>query len=205
MLLALACAGCKKLEPQATPAQNGPTSPVDATRIVNADQDPSSWLTHGRTYSEQRYSPLDRITTANVKDLKLAWSLDLDTNRGQEATPLVANGVMYSTSAWSKVQAIDPATGKLLWQYDPQVPGERGVMACCDTVNRGVALWNGRVYVGTLDGRLIALDAKSGIEVWSVVTVDQSKPYTITGAPRVIKGKVLIGNGGAEFGVRGYI
>ena len=105
--------------------------------------------------------------------LGLAWYLDLDTNRGQEATPLVVDGVMYSTSAWSKVQAIDPATGKLLWQFDPKVPGERGVKACCDTVNRGVAFWNGRLYVGTLDGRLIALDAKTGTEAWSVVTVDQ--------------------------------
>jgi alcohol dehydrogenase (cytochrome c)/quinohemoprotein ethanol dehydrogenase len=135
----------------------------------------------------------------------LAWSYDLDTTRGQEATPLVIDGVLYSTSNWSKVQALDAASGKLLWQYDPQVPGERGAHACCDTVNRGVAAYKGRVYVGTLDGRLVALDAKTGKVAWSVVTVDQAKPYTITGAPRVIKGKVIIGNGGAEYGVRGYI
>jgi alcohol dehydrogenase (cytochrome c)/quinohemoprotein ethanol dehydrogenase len=199
---ALAClAGCQKKE-AAAPA--GPPV-VDAARLAAADQDPSEWLTHGRTYSEQRYSPLTQITAENVKDLGLAWWLDLDTSRGQEATPLVVDGVMYSTSAWSKVQAIDAATGKLLWQYDPKVPGERGVRACCDTVNRGVAFWKGRVYVGTLDGRLVALDAKTGAEAWSVVTLDQSQSYTITGAPRVVKGKVLIGNGGAEFGVRGYI
>jgi len=178
---------------------------VDATRLVNADQDTDNWLTVGRTYSEQRYSPLSKINTDTVKQLSLAWSLDLDTARGQEATPLVVDGVMYASSAWSKVQAIEPATGKLLWQYDPKVPQERGVMVCCDVVNRGVAFWKGRIYVGTIDGRLIALDAKTGVEVWSVVTVDQSKPYAITGAPRIVKGKVFIGNGGAEFGVRGYL
>ncbi|MGE4338853.1 MAG: PQQ-dependent dehydrogenase, methanol/ethanol family, partial [Pigmentiphaga sp.] len=109
------------------------------------------------------------------------------------------------TSAWSKVQAFDVTTGRLLWQYDPQVPGETGVKACCDVVNRGAAYWDGRIFVGTLDGRLIALDSHTGKALWSVLTVDQSKPYTITGAPRVIHGRVIIGNGGAELGVRGYV
>jgi quinohemoprotein ethanol dehydrogenase len=203
LLLALACSACQKKEPVATasvkPAQ------VDATRIVQADQDPGNWLTHGRTYSEQRFSPLAKIDAGNVKQLGLAWFVDLDTHRGQEATPLIIDGVLYSTSAWSKVQAIDAASGKLLWQYDPKVPGETGVKACCDTVNRGVAAYEGKLFLGTLDGRLVALDAATGNEVWSVVTVDQTQAYTITGAPRVIKGKVIIGNGGAEFGVRGYI
>jgi|CZKU01.1.fsa_nt_gi PQQ-dependent dehydrogenase (methanol/ethanol family) len=190
---------------QAPEAAPTPALEVNAARLVGADHDQDNWLSHGRTYDEQRFSPLTSISTGNVGTLGLAWSLDLDTSRGQEATPLVADGVMYSTSAWSKVQAIDAATGKLLWQYDPKVPGETGVKACCDVVNRGVALWKGRVYVGTLDGRLVALDAKTGKEAWSVVTVDQTKKYTITGAPRIVKGKVLIGNGGAEFGVRGYV
>jgi alcohol dehydrogenase (cytochrome c)/quinohemoprotein ethanol dehydrogenase len=162
-------------------------------------------VTHGGTYAEDRFSPLAQIDASTIKTLGLAWSLDLDTNRGQEATPLIVDGVMYSTSAWSKVQAIDAASGKLLWQYDPFVPGSTGVRACCDVVNRGVAAWKGRLYVGTLDGRLVALDAGTGKPVWSVVTVDQSKSYTVTGAPRIVKDKVLIGNGGAEFGVRGYI
>ena len=203
LLIALACSACQKKEPVAT----APVKPaqVDATRIVQADQDPGNWLTHGRTYSEQRFSPLAKIDAGNVKQLGLAWFVDLDTHRGQEATPLIIDGVLYSTSAWSKVQAIDAASGKLLWQYDPKVPGETGVKACCDTVNRGVAAYEGKLFLGTLDGRLVALDAATGNEVWSVVTVDQTKAYTITGAPRVIKGKVIIGNGGAEFGVRGYI
>ena len=202
LLLALACSACQKHEPVATPVK---PAQVDATRIVQADQDPGNWLTHGRTYSEQRFSPLAKIDASNVKQLGLAWFVDLDTHRGQEATPLIIDGVLYSTSAWSKVQAIDAASGKLLWQYDPKVPGETGVKACCDTVNRGVAAYEGKLFLGTLDGRLVALDAATGNEVWSVVTVDQTKAYTITGAPRVIKGKVIIGNGGAEFGVRGYV
>jgi alcohol dehydrogenase (cytochrome c)/quinohemoprotein ethanol dehydrogenase len=202
--LVLALAACTQApSPVAAPPRR--PADVDATRLRGADADRDNWLTHGRTYDEQRYSPLDQVNATNVGTLGLTWSLDLDTTRGQEATPLVVDGVMYSTSAWSKVQAIDATSGKLLWQYDPQVPGETATKACCDVVNRGVAVWNGRVYVGTLDGRLVAIDAQSGQPVWSVITVDQTKKYTITGAPRIIKGKVLIGNGGAEYGVRGYI
>lgn len=183
----------------------GGTANVDGARIAAADGNPAEWVTHGRTYGEQRFSPLDKVNIANVGRLGLAWSFDLPENRGVEATPLVADGVMYTTSSWSIVRAFDARTGKLLWEFDPKVPRKTGVKACCDSVNRGVALWRGRVYFGALDGRLIALDAKTGKQAWSVVTVDQTKPYTITGAPRVIKGKVLIGNGGAELGVRGYL
>jgi alcohol dehydrogenase (cytochrome c)/quinohemoprotein ethanol dehydrogenase len=199
------CAACQNKAPEPESRSTAQRAPVTVARIVGADSEPSNWLTHGRTYAEQRFSPLAAITRHNVQGLKLAWYLDLDTKRGQEATPLIVDGVMYSTSAWSKVQAVDAASGKLLWQYDPKVPGETGVKACCDTVNRGVAAYDGRVYVGTLDGRLVALDGATGSEIWSVVTVDQSQPYTITGAPRVVKGNVIIGNGGAEFGVRGYV
>jgi quinohemoprotein ethanol dehydrogenase len=180
-------------------------APVNAARLDNADRDGSNWLSYGRTYSEQRYSSLTRISADNAKQLGLAWYADLDTDRGQEATPLVIDGVMYVSTAWSMVKAYDARTGALLWSYDPQVPRQLGVNACCDVVNRGVAAWNGKIYVGTLDGRLVAVDAKSGKPVWSVVTVDQSKPYTITGAPRAFKGKVVIGNSGGEYGVRGYI
>lgn len=178
---------------------------VTSERLLGAASDPGNWLTHGGTYLEQRFSTLDQINAGNVGKLGLAWSYDLDTNRGQEATPLVIDGVMYTTTAWSKVVALDAATGKPLWTFDPKVPGERGFAACCDVVNRGLAAYRGRLYLGTLDGRLIALDAATGKPVWSVVTVDQSKPYTITGAPRIVKGRVVIGNGGAEYGVRGYV
>jgi alcohol dehydrogenase (cytochrome c)/quinohemoprotein ethanol dehydrogenase len=177
---------------------------VDAARIVNADHDPANWLTYGRTYDEQRFSPLSSITADNAKQLGLAWYADLDTNRGQQATPLVIDGVMYVSTAWSMVKAYDAATGKLLWAYDPQVPRELGVKGCCDVVNRGVAAWKGKIYVGTFDGRLVALDAKTGEPAWSVVT-DNDKNLTITGAPRVVKGRVIIGMSGGEYGIRGYI
>jgi PQQ-dependent dehydrogenase (methanol/ethanol family) len=178
---------------------------VDAERIIDADAEPGNWMSNGRTYSEQRYSPLDQINEATVGDLGLAWYLDLDTTRGQQASPLIVDGVMYSTSAWSKVQAIDAASGELLWQYDPQVPLEWDKKACCGVQNRGAAVWKGRVYAGTLDGRLIAIDADSGELAWEVRTTDASFRYSITGAPRIVKDKVIIGNGGAEYGVRGYV
>jgi quinohemoprotein ethanol dehydrogenase len=164
-----------------------------------------NWDQHGGTADEQRFSGLTEITAENVAKLGLAWSFELDTNRGQEATPLMVDGVLYTTTAWSKVVALDAETGKLLWSYDPKVPGDSGFKACCDVINRGVAYSKGRVFVGTLDGRLEALDAKTGKLVWSTLTVDQSHPYTISGAPRVVKGKVIIGNGGADYGVRGYV
>ena len=178
---------------------------VTTQRIVASDNEPQNWLSHGRGYDEKRHSPLKQISVGNVSKLKLAWFQDLDTNRGQEATPIVVDGLMFTTSAWSHVQAFDAVSGRPLWTFDPKVPGATGIKACCDVVNRGVAVWEGKVYVGALDGRLIALDAKTGKALWSTLTVDPTKPYTITGAPRVVKGKVLIGNGGAELGVRGYL
>ncbi|MGD2133144.1 MAG: PQQ-dependent dehydrogenase, methanol/ethanol family [Maricaulaceae bacterium] len=178
---------------------------VDGARIAAADAEPGAWLSHGRTYSEQRFSPLDQINTDNVDELSLSWFFELGTTRGVEATPIVVDGVMYATSAWSIVYALNPLTGELLWEYDPEVPRDWGVYACCDVVNRGVAVWEGKVFVGTIDGRLIGLDAATGDELWSVDTIAATPPYTITGAPRVVNGKVIIGNGGAEYGVRGYV
>jgi quinohemoprotein ethanol dehydrogenase len=195
----------QKLAQEAKERQGIVKAAVDGARIQNADQEPGNWMSYGRTYSEQRFSPLQQISDQNVSQLGLAWHFDLDTHRGQEATPLVIDGVMYFTSAWSKVYALNAATGEKLWSFDPKVDPGWAVNACCDVVNRGVAAWNGKVFVGTLDGRLIALDAASGNQVWQAQTTDPSKRYTITGAPRAIKGKVMIGNGGAEMGVRGYV
>jgi len=174
-------------------------------RIVEANTEPQNWLTTGRTYGEARFSPLTEINDSNAGLLGLVWFYDLDTRRGQESTPLVVDGVLYTTSAWSKIQAFDAVTGELLWQFDPKVPGAHAVKACCDVVNRGAAYWNGKIYVGSIDGRLIAVDAMSGKQVWSTQTTDPRKNYTITGAPRVVKGRIIIGNGGAEYGVRGYV
>jgi quinohemoprotein ethanol dehydrogenase len=191
----------------ATTARSAETGgkPVDGERIANADAEPGNWLSYGRTYSEQRYSPLSRINDKNAQGLGLAWFADLDTNRAQEATPLIVDGVMYVSTAWSLVKAYDARSGELLWAYDPQVHRELGVNACCDVGNRGVAVWNHKIYVGAYDGRLVALDAATGKPVWSTLTVDTSKPYTITQAPRVIHGRVIIGNSGGEYGTRGYI
>ena len=205
LTLCIALAACSPRKQEAVATAPIGAANVDAARIINADSEPGSWMSHGRTYSEQRFSPLDSISKTNVGTLGLGWFADIDTDRGQEATPIVVDGVLYVSTAWSRVKAFDARTGQALWSFDPQVPGEWGVNACCDVVNRGVAVWKGKVFVGTLDGRLVALDSKTGSKLWDVMTIDQSKPYTITGAPRVIKGKVLIGNGGAEFGVRGYI
>src|SRR6202040_2042754 len=179
--------------------------PVDGARIAHADAEPGNWLSYGRTYSEQRYSPLAQINDNNARSLGLAWFADLDTNRAQEATPLIVDGGMYVSTAWSLVKAYDARSGRLLWAYDPQVHRELGLNACCDVGNRGVAAWNHKIFVGAYDGRLIALDAATGTPVWSTLTVDTSKPYTITQAPRVIKGRVIIGNSGGEYGTRGYI
>lgn len=178
---------------------------VDDARLAQAHEDPDQWLMVGGGRDEQHFSRLTQINDSNVAELKPAWSADYDTMRGQEGEPLVVDGVMYISTAWSKVYAFDAATGKQLWMYDPKVPGQSGVRGCCDVVNRGVAFYKGSVYVGTFDGRLVAIDAATGKEAWAVNTVDQSMNYTITGAPRIVKDKVVIGNGGAEYGVRGFV
>lgn len=178
---------------------------VSDERLHNAEQDADNWLSHGRTYREQRFSPLQQINDANVTQLGLAWAFDADTTQGMESTPLVVDGQMIVTGSWSVVYALDAATGALLWKHDPEVPRETSIRYCCGAVNRGAAAWGNQVYVGTLDGRLIALDARSGDRVWEVQTTDPEKNYSITGAPRVVNGKIIIGNGGAEYGVRGYV
>ena len=200
---ALILAGCQQSASQDNPGET--KGAVNRERIIAAGTDGANWLTTGRTYDEQRHSPLNAINRENVGQLGLAWFADLDTSRGQEATPIVIDGNLYTSTAWSMVKAYDGRTGRLLWSYDPQVPRERLQRICCDAVNRGVAAWGDTLFVGTLDGRLIALDRNTGNVLWSVVTVNQSQSYSITGAPRVIDGRVIIGNGGAEFGVRGYV
>jgi quinohemoprotein ethanol dehydrogenase len=178
---------------------------VSDDRLRDAGSEPGSWLSYGRTLEEQRFSPLDAIDESNAALLQRRWVYETGTDRGLEATPLMVDGVLYFTLSWSVVVALDARDGRELWRYDPVVPKAVGRKACCDVVNRGVAVYGGRVFSGTLDGRLIALDADTGELIWEVVTVDQSLPYTITGAPRIVKGRIIIGNGGAEFGVRGYI
>lgn len=183
----------------------GRTTPPSGSAPGGADQDAGNWTMYGRSYDDHRFSPINQINEQTVGKLGLAWSRELGTTRGLEGTPLVENGVIYVTGSWSVVYAFDAKTGEVRWTYDPKVRRSRALFICCDVVNRGVALYKGKVYVGTLDGRLVALDERTGSPVWDVSTVDGSKPYAITGAPRIAKGMVIIGNAGAEMGVRGYI
>lgn len=182
------------------------TSAIDSAAITANTATSKDWPTYGLDYAETRFSKLNQITAENVKGIGLMWTYNLESIRGVEATPLVVDGIMYVSAPWSVVHAVDTRTGKRLWTFDPGVDREKGYRGCCDVVNRGVALYKGKVFVGAYDGRLIALDAATGTKVWDKDTViDRKMSYTITGAPRVFNGKVVIGNGGAEYGVRGYV
>lgn len=167
----------------------------------------TNWLTYGRTHSEQRYSPLDQISTETIDRLGLAWSLDLPDARQLVGTTLAVDGVLYVTSSFSVVTAIDARTQKVLWTYDPEVTKHADkTLRVLWSSSRGVAYWNNKIYIGAGDGRLIAVDAKSGKKVWSSMTVEPGSFYYITGAPRAFNGKVIIGNGGTEMGpARGYV
>jgi quinohemoprotein ethanol dehydrogenase len=188
-----------------SPQAPGPAAQVTAERLLNAANEPSQWLTYNGDYNEQRYSRLNQINTENASQLGLAWYADFPTNLPVEGSPLYIDGVLYQPLPWSKVVAYDARKGTQLWLYDPKVPGEWNINICCGIDTRGLAAWNGKIIVGTLDGRLVAVDAATGKEAWSVNTIDKEWPYSITGAPRVAKGKVFIGNAGADLGVRGYV
>jgi quinohemoprotein ethanol dehydrogenase len=209
MLIALACV--------ATAQQS---QPVDNQALLNAAQDPDEWLMNGRDYSGTRYSPLKQIDASNVSRLGLAWYYDTNSLPGTlESTPIVSNGTLYVTTTWSMVFAVDARTGQEKWRWIPDIghhnfpPGSRGnpdrvrtgPSICCGPGNRGVAIYDGKVYVGTLAGDLVALDAQTGKAVWQVPSAEKNGDYSITGAPLIVKGMVIIGNGGAEFAVRGYV
>ncbi|MEM6572940.1 MAG: PQQ-dependent dehydrogenase, methanol/ethanol family [Pseudomonadota bacterium] len=164
------------------------------------------WTLHGNDPGEKRFSTLDLINRDNVNRLGLAFEVPLQSTRGIEATPIMVDGTLYLTSTWSRVLAVDAVSGAVKWRFDPQVPRSWARRLCCDVVNRGVAVWGDRVIFGTLDGRLISLNRASGEVVWEIDTlIDRNRWYSITGAPRIVKDKVIIGNGGAEYGVRGYV
>ncbi|MFO7325504.1 MAG: PQQ-binding-like beta-propeller repeat protein, partial [Pseudomonadota bacterium] len=199
MLLLAACSG-------------KPPGNVDAQRLLAADDEPGQWLALGRTWRAERFSPLARIHAGNVEDLGFAWEYEFRSHRGrvehgQEATPLVVDGVIYASGPWGSAIAVDARTGRQLWRYDPEVDGSYNRKACCDVVSRGLQVWKGRVYVATLDGHLVALDARDGREIWRADTlIDRDlRSYTITGPPQVAGDVVVVGNSGAEYGVRGYI
>ena len=192
----------------AAPASGRQAVPVDDAAL--RDPDPREWIGHGRDPGETYFSPLALVTTQNVDRLGLAWTWDLQGFQGRlEATPIVSNGVMFATGTWSLVFALDARTGEEIWRWDPAiVQGGRengGPSICCGPVNRGVAIYQGKVYAGLLDGRLVALDAATGHVVWIAQTTPVGGEYSITMAPRIVNGNVVIGNGGAEYGVRGYV
>jgi quinohemoprotein ethanol dehydrogenase len=207
LLLGLAISAHSALAEDLTPARiKAATSAVDTAMIKANAATSHDWPTVGLDYAETRFSKLSQINSENVKSLGLVWSYSLESERGIEATPVVVDGIMYQTGPWSVVFAIDARNGKKIWTYDPGVKREQGYKGCCDVVNRGVAIYKGKVFVGAYDGRLIALDAATGQKVWEKDTlIDHDHSYTITGAPRAFNGKVLIGQGGAEYGTRGYI
>ncbi len=188
----------------------GPTGPaaVDHATLANADAPANvgDWQSYSRTWDEQRFSPLTQINDKNVGQLGLAWYDDLQTQRGVQGSPLVIDGVLYNVSIYNVVTAYDGRTGKKLWTYNPKVANIWARWACCGPSARGIAAWKGKIYIGALDGRLIAIDAKTGKEVWVTQTFEPNKdPYSITGAPRVYDGKVVIGNGGGDYGSRGFV
>ncbi|MEM8752451.1 MAG: PQQ-dependent dehydrogenase, methanol/ethanol family [Pseudomonadota bacterium] len=179
---------------------------IDGAAIVANEAETKNWPSYGLDYAETRFSKLASINADNVGELGLAWSYDLESTRGVEATPIVIDGVMYVTGSWSIVHALDAKTGEKLWTFDPETPKDYAYKGCCDVVNRGVAVWEGKVFVASFDGRLFALDAATGEVAWEADTIENREmSYTVTGAPRVYNGLVVIGNGGAEYGVRGYL
>ncbi|MFD1767687.1 PQQ-dependent dehydrogenase, methanol/ethanol family [Sphingorhabdus buctiana] len=202
-LAALAVTGCKLADNN--PGAKDPEFAKIDGEFLKTGGNGDDWAFPAYSYGEQRHSPLTQINDKNVSELGIAWFADMPDARGHESTPVEVDGTLYVTGPWSKVFAFEAKTGKPLWQFDPGVDKARGVKACCDVVNRGVAFWKGKLFVGTIDGRLIALDAKTGGEIWSVQTLDPKSNGTITGFPRVVKDKVIIGNGGSEFGARGFV
>jgi quinohemoprotein ethanol dehydrogenase len=171
-----------------------------------ADEAREDWVAYGRTSNEQRFSPLTQVDAETVTELRPDWFLELPDDNGLVSTPLVVDGVLYFIGSMNRVRAVDATTGELRWTYDPHVEEYADRMRVGWDHNRGIAFWKGKVYVATWDGRLNAVDAATGTEVWSATTIDPSLPMYITGAPKVFKGKVLVGNGGTEHGPsRGYV
>ena len=193
-------------EPAGPPQTTAAPTVVD-DRALADESSGENWLAYGRTYSEKRYSPLAEISADNVAGLGVDWYIELPRARSLPGTPLIVDGVMYFEEFYNVVHAVDAASGEPLWEYDPQVIEHAGPrLRVMWDYSRGLAFWQGKVYAATIDGRLIAIDAKTGEELWSAMTLDPGKPYTITGAPKVFKGKVIIGNGGSEMtAARGYV
>jgi quinohemoprotein ethanol dehydrogenase len=178
---------------------------VTPQELLNAGGDGTEWLTYGHDYAETHFSPLNQINTKNVKRLSLAWSITTEAPQGTvEATPLMHNGVLYGILPWDVMFAVDARTGKTKWRWDPDVPREHISGLCCGPVNRGMAIYNGRVYAGLLDGRVVAVDQETGKLIWSTQDTVPGGDTILTSAVRVVKGKLIVGSSGADQGMRGY-
>lgn len=184
-------------------AQPVPTQPARQSEQADDGQ----WMRAAKTYDATRYSALDQISTKNVKNLKVAWTFSTGTTRGHEAAPLVVGDMMYLVTPYpNTLYGIDlknPKTPK--WTYEPKPSSSAKGVACCDYVNRGAAYWEGKVIINTLDAHTVAVDAQTGEEIWRTRLGDINIGETMTMAPLVVKGKVLVGNSGGEFGVRGWL
>lgn len=179
---------------------------ITRERLLNADAEPGQWMTEGRDFGKSHYSHLDQINLDNIDELGFAWEYRMSTSRGMEANPIVVDGVLYTSGTTGRVYALDAATGQEFWYFDPRSDGQVNRYTCCDEVNRGVAVWEGMVYVGSLDGRLFGLDAETGEVIWEVDTlIYKDRAYTSSGAPEVAGDVVVIGNAGADYDARGYV
>jgi len=173
--------------------------------LLNADKDASNWLLYGRDYQTTRYSPLAQINQGNIKKLKAVWNLSFGVLDGQDSQAVVVNGNVYVTSSYNKVWSVDGSTGKVNWKYERELPGDVFPKLCCDVVNRGVAVYKNKVYLATLDAHIVALDSASGKVVWDKKIGDYTYAETFTIMPMALRGKIIFGTAGAEYGVRGWI
>src|SRR5262245_58203071 len=176
---------------------------VSYDRILKAAAEPHNWLTYGGTYTSQRYNLLTQITPANVAQLEQKWMLQDQVFGAWQSNPLVVDGIMYVTERPNDVMAVDAKTGRVYWLYRHTPSPEAKV--CCGANNRGVAILGETLFMGTLDARLIAIDAKTGRALWNVEVGEVKSGYSITLSPLVVKDKVIVGVGGGEFGIRGYV
>ncbi len=186
-------------------AATGAQAQVTEEMLAGDQASTGDVLTNGMGRDLQRFSPLETLNKTNVSKLQPVWAFSLggEKQRGQETQPLVHDGIMYITGSYSRIFAIDAKTGEEIWQYDARLP--EGILPCCDVVNRGAAIYNDKVYFGTLDARIVALDAKTGDVVWRDQIDDYRAGYSYTAAPLIVNGLVITGNSGGEFGIVGAV
>jgi alcohol dehydrogenase (cytochrome c) len=176
---------------------------VTFERLLNSAKEPQNWLTYSGDYSGHRFSPLDQINLTNARTLTAKWVYQTAATGKFEATPLVVDGILYSTAQDNRAFALDARTGRPIWMYQRQLPGD--IRPCCGRVNRGLAILGDKVFLGTLDAHIIALDAKTGNVVWDVAAADYRTGYSFTVAPLALKNLIVIGASGGEYGIRGFI